>query len=80
MELANGYHELTDPKEQKKRFDTILQQKKDDLPIDTKFLQALEKGIGDATYGVAVGFDRLMMLMLKKSHIKDVLPFYWEEI
>jgi len=79
IELANGYHELTDHKEQRKRFETSLAKRKEELPLDEKFLKALEKGFGDC-FGVAIGFDRLLMLHLKKETIHDVLPFSWEEI
>ena len=76
-ELTNGYHELTDPIEQRRRFENSEKYKQQNLPIDEKFLQALEKGIGDC-YGVAVGFDRLLMLQLNKKNIHDVLPFSWD--
>ena len=83
FELANGYHELTNHKEQKKRFLEINKEqkkrKKEKLPLDEKFLNSLKKGLGNC-YGVAVGFDRLMMLRHKKKSIKEILPFSWEEI
>jgi lysyl-tRNA synthetase class 2 len=82
FELANGYHELTNYKEQKKRFLDINKErekrKKEKLPLDEKFLNSLKKGLGNY-YGVAVGFDRLMMLRHKKNSIKEILPFSWEE-
>lgn len=82
IELANGFHELTDHVEQEKRLiqanlDRINAGKKS-LPLDKNFLQALEKGIGDC-YGVAVGFDRLMMLKCNKSNICEIMPFFWNE-
>lgn len=80
IELCNGYHELVDPKEQRKRFDEANQQRieqgKEALPIDENFLSALEIGLPDCS-GVAVGVDRLMMLRHHRHHIKDVLPFCW---
>ena len=79
IELANGYHELTDPAEQRKRFETSLAKKEEKFPLDEKFLQAMEKGFGDC-FGVAIGFDRLLMLHLNKSSIHDVIPFSWEDI
>lgn len=79
IELANGYHELADAKEQRQRFiDANLHRQqlgKETLPIDEHFLQALEKGIPDCC-GVAVGFDRLMMLRHHKD-IHEVIPFDW---
>jgi lysyl-tRNA synthetase class 2 len=47
---------------------------KKELPVDEQFLQALEKGLPD-TCGVAVGFDRLMMLRHKTNDISDVISF-----
>lgn len=82
VELANGYHELTDVVEQRKRFveanSKREQMGKDCLVMDGRFLQALEDGLPDSC-GVAVGFDRLMMLRNDRSNIADVLPFPWEE-
>ena len=82
MELGNGYHELTDPIEQKRRLHESNEKRekrgKENLPIDTHFLKALEKGIPDS-YGIAIGFDRLMMLRHQVKNISDVLPFSWHE-
>jgi elongation factor P--(R)-beta-lysine ligase len=80
LELANGYHELTNASEQRKRFEEANRArkslKKNELPIDEAFLAALEKGMPDCC-GVAVGFDRLMMLRHGTSQIGDVIPFVW---
>lgn len=80
IELCNGYHELVDPKEQRKRFEEAntfrLHIGKNTLPIDEIFLQALEKGLPDSC-GVAVGVDRLMMLRHKAQNIAQVIPFDW---
>jgi lysyl-tRNA synthetase class 2 len=81
MELANGFHELTDPIEQRKRFVEDNRERarrgKPVLPIDENFLAALVNGLPDCC-GVAVGFDRLLMLQQHKKSINDVLPFSWE--
>ena len=81
IELANGYHELTDHEEQKKRFEEANQERlsrgKDSLPIDYNFINALASGLPECR-GVAVGFDRLMMLRNGKTHIADVIPFAWD--
>lgn len=78
-ELANGYHELRDPAEQKQRFESAnkarRQNGKEELPIDTYFLKALEMGLPDCC-GVAVGFDRLMMLTVGAEDIKQVLSLF----
>jgi lysyl-tRNA synthetase class 2 len=80
VELANGYHELADAKEQRERFIKANQQRmdhgKEALPIDEFFLDALKRGIPDCC-GVAVGVDRLMMLRHKASAIAEVIPFDW---
>lgn len=83
IELANGYHELTDPKEQEKRLVIQNEKKialgKSPLPIDPYFLKALEKLSHHEYYGVAVGFDRLMMARHHTKSIEDILPLAWEE-
>jgi len=83
MELANGYHELTDPIEQRRRFEQTnrkrLKAGKGPLQIDEKFLNALELGLPDCC-GVAVGFDRLMLLRHAQSSLVNILPFSWQEI
>lgn len=82
IELANGFHELTDVYEQRLRFDQANESRialgKAPLPPDENFLKALEKGLPDCC-GVAVGFDRLMMLRQKCTHIADVIPFGWKD-
>ncbi len=78
MELCNGYEELTDPAEQRRRFEAdIAWRKANHRPvpaIDEKFLAALEHGMPAAS-GVAVGLDRLYMLALGKKNIEDVILF-----
>jgi len=83
IELANGYHELSNAQEQRLRFETAnakrLSLGKEALPIDERFLEALEKGLPDCC-GVAVGFDRLMMLRHQRATLRDILPFSWKDI
>jgi lysyl-tRNA synthetase class 2 len=83
IELANGFHELTDPVEQRRRFVQANSERKklgkETLPLDENFLSALELGLPDSC-GVAVGFDRLLMLQLKKESLKEILPFAWDNI
>ena len=82
IELANGYHELTDPIEQRRRFNEAnsarISAGKDALKIDEHLLSALDKGLPDCC-GVAVGFDRLMQLKHGLTEIKNVIPLSWEE-
>lgn len=83
MEIGNGYVELTNPEETKHRFLQVIQNRrlhgKNDLPLNTEFLRTMERGI-PACCGVAIGFDRLMMLRNKKSDIASVLPEVAETI
>lgn len=78
IELANGFHELIDPIEQRQRFVENLEKRQYlNLPVlelDEYFLQALEHGL-PASSGVALGFDRLVMLALNKKNIKEVMSF-----
>jgi elongation factor P--(R)-beta-lysine ligase len=80
VELANGYHELTDAKEQRARFEEANLARemlgKDVLPIDENFLGALARGLPDCC-GVAVGFDRLMMLRQRQTNIAEVISWAW---
>lgn len=81
VELANGYQELLDAKEQRKRFLESNQYRKklgkSELPIDEDFLKALEKGLPECC-GVAVGFDRLMMLRHQVNSLSEIIPFDWK--
>lgn len=81
IELANGFHELANAEEQRSRLIEANAQRiemgKEPLPIDENFLSALEKGLPDCC-GVAVGFDRLMMLRHQANTISDVIPFDWD--
>lgn len=74
IELANGYYELIDKKEQLKRFENDLatrkHQQKALLDIDTKLLECLEN-IPECS-GVALGFDRLLMSLEGISDIKNL--------
>jgi len=80
-ELANGYLELQDAGEYRRRFQEANQRRqqsgKQAYPMDELFLQELEKTPFEPCCGVAVGFDRLMMLRHDASHIGQVLPFHW---
>lgn len=81
IELANGFEELTDAKEQRHRF--MQDNEKRALaglpiqPIDEHLLAALEHGLPDCS-GVALGIDRLVMLALKATQIQDVIAFTTE--
>jgi len=83
MELANGYLELTDAQEQRKRFeqDNALREKKglDVYPLDEKFLSALESGLPVCS-GVALGIDRLLMAMHELTNIDQAISFTLERV
>ncbi len=83
IELANGFHELTDPAEQRRRFEKANEERKGlgkpVLPLDERFLSALQQGMPDCC-GVAAGFDRLFMLHQKASSLQEVVPFTWEQV
>ncbi|AWL13313.1 Lysine--tRNA ligase [Saliniradius amylolyticus] len=78
IELANGFHELTDADEQRRRFeqDNALRQQlgKSEQPIDERFLAALAQGLPDCS-GVALGVDRLVMLALNARSLTEVISF-----
>ena len=78
LELANAFTELTDPHEQRKRFEEALANKSARgeplAPIDEAFMDALKKGL-PACAGVALGFDRLLMALTGAQDIGEVLPF-----
>jgi elongation factor P--(R)-beta-lysine ligase len=78
MELANGFHELTDAEEQRRRFALDLQRRaaagRHLPPADGSFLAALGAGMPMAA-GVALGLDRLLMIKTGATHIDQVLAF-----
>lgn len=78
LEIANAFSELTDYKEQEKRLkqEQKLRKKlkKEIIPIDKEFIFALKSGI-PASAGIALGIDRLQMLLLDIEDINDLLIF-----
>lgn len=80
IELANGYHELSDASELRRRFEKQnserLRLNKKPYLLDEAFLKAMEKGLPESC-GVAMGFDRALMLQCKAKTIEDVLAFCW---
>src|SRR6185295_15811118 len=77
LELANAFGELTDPVEQRRRFEEEARTRrirgKEVYPIDEALLAALPKM--PPTAGIALGFDRLVMLILGAGNIGDVVAF-----
>lgn len=78
VELANGYHELLDAEELSRRNSINNQQRVKDgsplLPEESRLLQAMRHGLPDCA-GVALGIDRLVMLAVGASSIREVLAF-----
>jgi len=78
LEFANGYSELNDPNEQKKRFEEQTKQKElgneEIASFDKEFIEALEYGMPPAG-GLGIGIDRLIMLFTSQDSIKEVIAF-----
>jgi elongation factor P--(R)-beta-lysine ligase len=75
VELANGFGELTDPTEQRKRLEEQMAEKEriygERYPIDEDFLAAL--AVMPQACGIALGFDRLVMLATGAAHVDEVM-------
>ncbi|MCS2609953.1 EF-P lysine aminoacylase EpmA [Halomonas dongshanensis] len=78
IELANGYHELTDAREQRERFDEDNEERRrlglSEVDADQALIAALEHGMPEGA-GVALGMDRLIQLALGKARLEEVLAF-----
>ncbi len=83
MELANGFGELTDPVEQRRRFEQDLENRhsegRSSVPLDEKFLKCLQQGLPKSS-GMALGVDRLVMWLCGVKQIREVLCFSDDEI
>ena len=77
-ELANGYNELQDSEELLRRNRKVNEQRRSDgvseLPVDSRMLEAMQSGLPMCS-GVAMGVDRLMMLLLGVDSIEKTIPF-----
>ncbi len=82
LELANGFSELTDMREQRKRFENDRQKRRESgkncYPMPNSFLECLPH-MPEAA-GIAVGVDRLAMILADRDQIDDVVAFTPEEI
>ena len=78
LELCNGFHELADAAEQRRRFEADLAARAarglPAVPVDEDFLQALSSGLPDCA-GVAVGLDWVLMVATGAQRLADVLAF-----
>ena len=81
IELCNGYHELTDPVELRRRMAIESQRRASEglspLPVSNRLLAAMEAGLPPCA-GVALGFDRLLMLAVGAKTIAEVMPFAFD--
>ena len=81
LELANGYWEEAQAEVLSARFADDNAKRglrgQEEISADTRLLNALEAGFPDCS-GVALGFDRLLMLTLGQSSIAEVMPFGWD--
>lgn len=78
IELANGFHELADVQEQRQRFESDREYRRarglPEVPLDENLLAALESGLPDCA-GVALGFDRVLMLAAGAHSLDEVIAF-----
>jgi lysyl-tRNA synthetase class 2 len=83
LELANAFGELVDPVEQRARLAADLAERrrlgKPLYPIDERFVAALDEGLPPCA-GIALGLDRLVMLLLGAREIREVLSFAEDEL
>ncbi|WP_455233990.1 EF-P lysine aminoacylase EpmA [Thiogranum longum] len=83
VELANGFHELADAAEQRRRFENdnrVREQTgRERLPVDEHLLAALQSGLPGCS-GVALGFDRLVMLAAGLSDVASAMPFSFQRV
>ena len=81
VELANGYFELLDGQEQRRRFEHDNARRREcalpERPLDERLLAALDHGLPECS-GVALGIDRLLMLASGSRDIREGLAFDWE--
>jgi lysyl-tRNA synthetase class 2 len=78
IEIANGYHELADATEQELRFERDRERRRrtgqPDVTIDPEFMAALRSGLPDCS-GIAIGFDRVVLLAAGKDDLASTLAF-----
>ncbi|MGH8657981.1 MAG: EF-P lysine aminoacylase EpmA [Gammaproteobacteria bacterium] len=78
IELGNGYHELTDPVAQRMRFMAENAKRRHaglpEVPLDERLLAALECGMPECA-GIALGFDRLVMIAAGVKRLEEVMAF-----
>ena len=83
VELADGFPSMTDYERQKQTFAAQQARRRAEgnalVTLDQRYLAALQVGLPPGA-GMALGFDRLVMLLTGQAHISSVLSFAWEEV
>ena len=83
LEISDGFPWLTDAEKQENLFDGALRTRqqygKKSVVLDDKYLEALRSGMPPGA-GMALGVDRLMMIVTGAKNIREVLAFSWEEV
>jgi lysyl-tRNA synthetase class 2 len=78
MEVANGFSELNDPREQRERFEEQMMQRErgneEAMVLDEDYIRALSYGMPPAA-GIGIGIDRIVMLLTGRRSIRDVILF-----
>lgn len=77
LELGNGYQEQTDVQRNRAILHQDAQKRGNDIPVDERFLAALEQGLPECA-GIAIGLDRVLMCRMQVDDIKQVIAFPWE--
>ncbi|MFO0590478.1 MAG: amino acid--tRNA ligase-related protein [Polyangiaceae bacterium] len=83
LEISDGFPALQDPKAQRRHFNSAQEQRAeqglDTVTLDETYLKSIAQGLPPAA-GMALGFDRLTMVILDEADITRVLPFAWDEL
>jgi lysyl-tRNA synthetase class 2 len=74
MEVANGFNELNDPFDQRKRFEEQVREREEGATVDEDYLCALEYGL-PPTAGEGIGIDRLTMVLTGSTSVREVILF-----
>lgn len=74
MELANAFFEVTDPEEQKQLFEEHLRQRKDNVPFDEELVSLMKRGFPPVS-GIALGLDRLFLVIYKQKNLRNTRLF-----
>lgn len=77
VELGNGYQEQTDSAQNRLILVQDANTRGHDIPVDERFLAALEDGLPECA-GVALGIDRILMCRMQLDDLKQVIAFSWE--